>query len=142
MITVEEADAIFLARYNSDLWTDSVDKTKLLNLAMDYIDQLLYDGEKTDVDQLHAFPRDAETETPTAVKRAICEVAYAILDGVDIEIETPNLVMDSQSYGTVKSTYNGKSAPEHLSAGIPSVMAMRYLKPYLYDAKQITMYRV
>lgn len=144
MITVEEADTYFASRYNSSLWSnsDTTIKTQVLNKSMQLVDLLDYSGDKTDADQLHAFPRDEDTETPQQVKDAICEVAYAVLDGVDIEVEIPNLEMDSQSYGTIKNTYERKSRPPYLMAGIPSALAWRLLLPYMNDPMALRVNRV
>jgi hypothetical protein len=142
--TRTEAQAYFDERLNTDAWDDATEanQTKALAMSTKLIDRLNFVGEKTDEDQDNQFPRDNDTEVPNDIKNACSEIALALLDGVDPELEFENLAMVSQGYANVRSTYDRSFAQEHIVAGIPSVIAWRYLKPYLRDARAIDLSRV
>ena len=142
--TTVEAATYFSERLNTDAWDDAVtgDKTKALAQATKIIDRLNFLGELADEDQDNQFPRDNDTEVPNDIKYACCEIALALLDGVDPEIEFENLSMVAQGYGNVKSTYDREIPAAHILAGVPSVTAWRYLSPYLRDPYSITLRRV
>jgi hypothetical protein len=142
--TIAEGDTYFSERLNADAWDDASDsdKTKGLAQATKIIDQLNYRGEKASSTQDNQFPRDDDTAVPQDIKDACCEIALALLDGVDPELEADNLRMTSQGYANVRSTYDVVAASEHLLAGVPSITAWRYLKPYLKDANAVDLSRV
>jgi hypothetical protein len=80
------------------------------------------------------FPRNSDTEIPQDIQIACCEIAYALLDGIDPDLELENLDVVSQGYASVRSSYSRSRNPtEHLAAGVPSATAWRYLKPYIRD---------
>jgi hypothetical protein len=81
-------------------------------------------------------------ETPQDIKDAICENAYALLDGVNPEMEFENLSMVQQGYANVRSTYNRGISMEHIESGIVSITAWRLIKPYLDVSKVIQLSRV
>jgi len=142
--TIVEAQAYFDGRLNTDPWDDATDanKNKALIMATTLIDRLNYRGEKADSDQELQFPRGYDTEVPQDIKNACAEVALALLDGVDPEMEFENLRMKSQAYGVVRSTYDTNRTPEHYVAGIPSSLAWRFLKPYLRSPYTVDRHRV
>lgn len=142
--TSVEAQTYFDGRLNTDAWDDatSANKTKALSMATTLIDRLNFRGEKADSTQENQFPRGDDTVVPSDVKNACAEIALALLDGVDPELEFDNLRMKSQAYGVVRSTYESDRAPEHYVAGIPSSLAWRFLKPYLRGAYTIDTHRV
>lgn len=142
--TATEGDEYFTDRLNSDAWDDAsdADKAKALITATKIMDRLNYKGDKTSDDQTLQFPRDTDTLIPQDIKDACCEVALALLDGVDPEMEFDNLNMVSQNYANVRSTYDRSVPGEHIVAGIPSVSAWRYLKPYLRDGGSVNLSRV
>ncbi len=142
--TVAEGETYFTERLNSDAWDDATEanKAKSLITATRLIDRLNFKGAKTDSEQTLQFPRDDDSSVPNDIKYACLEVALALLDGVDPEIEFENLSMVSQNYANVRSTYDRSIPNEHIVAGIPSVSAWRYLKPYLRDASSIDLSRV
>lgn len=142
--TSVEAQTYFDGRLNTDAWDDatSANKTKALSMATTLIDRLNFRGEKADSTQENQFPRGDDTVVPSDIKNACAEIALALLDGVDPELEFDNLRMKSQAYGVVRSTYESDRAPEHYVAGIPSSLAWRFLKPYLRGAYTIDTHRV
>jgi len=143
-ITIAEADAIFERVIDTDPYDDAStsEKNKAIKQATDVIDRLNFVGEKADDDQVLQFPRDADTTIPDDIKIACSLIMLALLDGVDMEIEFDNLNMVSQGISSIRATYRTNRTSEHIAAGVPSVTAWRYLKPYLRDQKSILVHRV
>lgn len=139
--TVAGADSYFSnERLFADAWISASpsDKTKALNQASNSINRLSYVTER--FDENNYFDPD---DTPTEIIRATYECALAFLEGVDINIEAENIPTVSQGFGSARVTYDRAHVLEHLRAGIPSVVAWNYLKPYLSpDALQIDIRRV
>jgi len=142
--TIAEAQAYFDGRLNTEVWDDATDdnKTKALTMATTLMDRLNYRGDKADADQELQFPRGSDTEVPQDIKDACSEIALALLDGVDPELEFDNLSMTAQAYGVIRSTYQKGRAPEHTVAGIPSSIAWRFMKPYLRGVQTVDLNRV
>ena len=134
----------FATRLNTDAWDESstADRTAALTMATEAIDRLNLRGDLADDDQELQFPRDADTDIPADIKKACAEIALALLDGVDPDLEFENLGMTSQGYSNVRSTYDRSRAVEHVVAGIPSITAWRYIKPYLRDGHSVRVHRV
>lgn len=135
-ITRTNADTYFTERYPSDLWDAATNDTKdkILIVATKIIDTLNFFGEKTNSSQEREFPRDGDTEVPQDILDACCEIAYALLDGVDIEKEYNKLMISSTSLDVASITFNNQMS-QHIVAGVPSLTAWRKLLPYLrrYD---------
>lgn len=144
--TIQEASAYFATRLHSGLWgaTNPTDKNASLISATRIIDRLNYMGDKHDLEtpQELEFPRGTDTVVPSDIKIACYEIAFALLDGVDPEMETDNLAVVSEGYSSVRSTYDRNAALPHLAAGVPSMTAWRYLLPYLRDDRSFKMSRV
>lgn len=142
-MTVEEADTYFGNRLNIRAWECASydEKRRGLYMATEIIDRLNFNGCKADSAQENQFPRDTDTTIPEDVQRASAEIALALLDGVDPDMEYENLRLKSQGYGGVRSTYDEEFHQPHLIAGIPSVTAWRYLRPYLRDPNELTLFR-
>ena len=81
-VTLEEAEAYFDERFDSDKWTnpDSMPedgvKEKLLITASRKINRFDFVGKPLENDQPMAFPRDFEL--PQDIKDAECEEAYSM----------------------------------------------------------------
>lgn len=89
------------------------------------------------------FPRGADTEVPSDIRRACYELAYSLLDGADPERELENLGIVSQGYASVRTTYSRAGVPnEHIVNGVPSALAWRLLRPYLRDDHAVKLSRV
>lgn len=142
--TLQEANIYFDNRLRSQPWKRSsiFDRSKALIEATRIIDGLKYKGDKTDEDQLHQFPRDAETDVPKNIEFATYEIALKLLDGVDPEIEQENLYATGSNYGGVRTTYDRTFLPVHIQAGVPSMKAWSFLRPFLSDPQEITISRV
>ena len=146
-ISVEDAQDYFDERFNSEAWdahsvTGDESQTKALKQATRIINRLNFIGSMTDETQENQFPRGGDTDIPEDIQIACCEIAIALLDGVDPEIEMENLNLKSQAYGQTKVDYDRTNPAEHILAGVPSATAWRYLKPYLRDSRQVTVTRV
>jgi len=163
--TVDEATAYFAERLHETAWTDAdpSDRPKALQAATRIIDTLNFKGDKHSawllfrdrkrhsLEQIHAaeaaqaleFPRDADTEVPEEIRIACFEIAHALLDGRDPELEVEALAITQQNYGSVQTSYSRAGSPlEHVANGVPSVMAWRLLRPFLRSSDEITFSRV
>lgn len=142
--TTEEAQAYFNGRLNTDAWDDAStsDKQASLIMATRLIDRLNFLGDKTSDDQTLQFPRYDDSSIPDDIKYACSEIALALLDGVDPELEFQNLLMKAQGFANVRSTYERGTVPLHVVSGIPSSIAWNYLRPYLRDANTVDLSRV
>ena len=93
--------------------------------------------------QAREFPRNTDTVVPDNILMAVWEIAYQLLDGVDVDLELENLDVTSQGIASVRTTYDRRHVSiEHLYNGVPSLKAWRFLYPYLRDVKHITISRV
>lgn len=142
-VNLEDAEQFTVAVFNTEPWTSATDVQKLaaLRFASRLINQLPFDGDKADPDQFLAFPRNEETEIPTAIQEATVLCAIRILDGYDPEIEAENMHMTSQTYSGVRSSYEAGRVPENMYMGIPSFQAYKLLVPYLRDRNAINLTR-
>lgn len=163
--TTTEANEYFDMRLHEDAWTASSaeDRTKGLWAATLIIDALNFKGNKnavylllqsnpsasaedireSEASQVLEFPRGADTEVPDAIRMACYEIAHALLDGKDPELELENLGIVSQGFSSVRTTYNRSQVPiEHIINGIPSAQAWRLIHPFLRDDEAIKLSRV
>jgi hypothetical protein len=89
------------------------------------------------------FPRGSDTEVPGVIRMASYEIAYALLDGKDPEMELETLGIVSQGYASVRTSYNRNQVPiDHIINGIPSPQAWRWIMPFLRDDDQLILARV
>lgn len=137
------ADAYFGAKLVAYAWTDETIERQNLALAEAtfILEQLNYAGEKTDTDQELQFPRGGDIVIPDTIKQACCEVAYALLDGVEIEHEQKNVRATNLKFANVVSKFDSRMVPEHIVAGVPSWRAWLLLKPYLRSHETIKLTR-
>lgn len=163
--TVIEADDYFAHRLHEVAWTDasSIDHTKALFAARCVIDALNYKGYKATVyilltanpsatqeeiqaaeaAQVLEFPRGTDTIVPEAIRIAAYEIAYALLDGKDPELELENLAVSAMGYGAVKTSYERSQLPvEHIINMCPSSSAWRLIRPFLRDSDALKLSRL
>jgi len=168
--TIEEANEYFENRLHEEAWSDasSAEQRKALIKSTQIIDGLNFKGDKAAVhavmynddgeliddvtneeirdaewSQDLEFPRGTDEEVPDQIKIASWEIAHALLDGVDPDLELENLGVVSQGIASVRTTYNRNHTQiEHLMNGIPSAAAWRYLRPFLRDGDTIKLSRV
>lgn len=143
-ITNSDADLYFEARYNSELWdiTSEENKTKLLTKATQLIDRLNFAGCKNDDAQVLEFPRGDDTTVPQNIKDACCEIAYALLDGRDVETERELLGQSSAGASASRISGNPNIVDIARLHNIPSGVAWNLLRPYLRDGSVLTLSRV
>jgi len=164
---IAEATSYFAYRLHETAWTDASDanREKALIAARGIIDALNYKGVKHSVytlcsssdtsglasediraaeaSQSLEFPRGEDTEVPEAIRIAEYEIAYALLDGKDPELELENLAVSAMGYGAVKTSYERSQLPiEHVINLVPSSVAWRLLKPFLRDSDALKLSRL
>ena len=158
----------FAARLHEFAWTiaTTADRRKSLIAARAIIDALNYKGVKHAVYTLRGgdpeassvaaedmraaeasqpleFPRGADTEVPEAIRIAEYEIAHALLDGKEPEIELENLAVSTMGYGAVKTSYERSGLPvEHITNLCPSSAAWRLLRPFLRDSDALKLSRL
>ncbi len=167
--TLNDANVYFNLRLHEEAWYNAAadDRPKALMKATQIIDALNFKGFKATVfdiifddyyDETGAteaeireaeeaqeleFPRGEDTDVPIQIQISCWEIAHALLDGVDPDLDIENLGVVSQGYASVRTTYaRSQSQVEHLMHGVPSATAWRYLKPFLRDADEIKLSRV
>jgi hypothetical protein len=143
-ISVADATTYYDSILDAEPWDDATaaNKARALLMATKAIDNLNYVGDKADEDQALEFPREDDTDIPTAIEEACCEIAIRLLDGNDPEIMYENLRMTSQGFASVRSTYSMEMIPDYILAGLSSVKAWKLLLPYLRDTHQISVQRM
>lgn len=144
-ITIAEAETYFSNyRLVTDAWDDSTAAKQqiALNQGKVMIDKLNYAGNKYDESQSDQFPRGADSTVPTAIKEANAEIAYALLDGIDVDYEYENLREASIGFASVRDSLNTGMLPQHIVNGIPSMAAWDKLIPYLRDVRAINLMRI
>jgi len=143
-VTVDEAEIYFQSRLYSEAWEDATEpnKAKSVITATKMIERLNIVGIRTDVDQILLFPRDDDIYIPDDIQNATCEIALSLLDGIDPDMEYDNLSTLSEGYGNIRSTFDRSRLPEHVLAGIPSVRAWRFLRPYIRDVQRVDLHRL
>jgi hypothetical protein len=134
----------FSHRLNTTIWDQAVynDREAALIQATRLIDKLNYGGDVAESDQNLQFPRNDDTTIPPEVEYATYEISIALLDGVDLDQESQTIGVMSETYSGARTTYDGDYVNDHLRAGIPSIEAWDYLKPFLRDPKQLRVSRV
>ena len=86
-------DAYFTEKLFYQPWDEATEDQRIRALAeaAQLIDRLRFSGSKTDTDQELEFPRNDEVTVPDNVEKAAYEIALALLDGVDPDLEHQNL---------------------------------------------------
>jgi hypothetical protein len=163
--TLDEADEYFANRLHETAWTEASanDRRKALIAARGIIDALNYKGNKASVytllaanpsptqDEIRAaeatqpleFPRGSDATVPETIRIAAYEIAHALLDGKDPELELENLAVNAMGYGAVKTSFERSQLPiEHIVNLVPSSVAWRLLKPFLRDSDALKLLRL
>jgi len=138
---VSFADEYFETRYPSTVWdnAEEADKTKALHQATRLIDNLSFAGVKGD--QELEFPRGDDTEVPSNIKKATCELAYALLDGADPEMEAQSVFQTASVFDVVRINRHQNLVPTRVLHGIVSMYAWNLLQPFLRDPSSVTLSR-
>ena len=158
--TVSDADDYFATRFAANRWlaANPDDKLRALTTATQIINRLNFvglkaaayvvkraGGTKAEIraagnTQENQFPRNDDTEVPVEIEQACCEIAYALISGIDPDKELRSLATASESIGPLglKVTYDRTRAAEWIMAGVPSPTAWQLLQPYLRDLSAIS----
>lgn len=131
--TIDWANQLALELLGTGPWDNATEanQDKALRSATRMIDRLNFAGEKADPDQSRQFPRGTDTAVPQNIMIATFYIALALLDGRETELELQDTVVTKHRIGPVETDYDRSKAPEHILAGIPSLEAWLYIKPYL-----------
>lgn len=142
--TLSRANVYFSKRLNTRVWDETLynDREASLIMATRVIDKLNFAGDKHDPAQPLQFPRSDDADIPVDIEYAAYEVALALLDGYNPDQEAQTLGVLSVTYSGVRTTYDANHVNEHIRAGIPSIEAWEYLKPYLRDPTRLRLSRV
>ncbi len=167
--TIARANDYFAVRLHSELWdaTTPLDRAKAIKTATTMMDHLNFAGEKHEaflaregfdavcltelqqkaiwdagVTQGLEFPRGSDIFIPRDIELACYDLAFALLDGVDPEIEFQNQSTISEGFASVRDTKDRSFVQEHIHAGIPSLSAWSRLRRYLRDVGSIQLSRV
>jgi len=143
-VTEAEVTTYMSTRLDAENYADasSVNRVKAINMATRILERLNYVGDKAVSTQALQFPRGDDTVIPQDLKDAASEIVLALLNGIDPEEEFNALMITSQNYGSVGASYRRNNFPEHLVSGVPSVIAWRFIKPYIRDDQTIKLSRV
>ncbi len=153
--TYTEGDTYFANRLYVSAWTEALDanKTVALTEASMRIDRLKFSGILVDDDQDLEFPRyyldddgtdngpDGTEEIPDDIQYACFEVALALLDERNPELELENLTVLNHRFDKIATGKSGQIL-QHILAGIPSALAWHYLLPYLTSGRTLKLNRV
>lgn len=165
--TLDQATAYFAWRFVTDAWDSASndDRCRALVTATRAIDRLNFSGLRTSdwvarstgyniplivsplapsapPGQPLEFPRNGATDVPVDIQNACCEIAYALLDGVDPEAELQGIGITSRKFAEVSSNVDLIQGRQALRHGIPSQLAWTWLVPYLADPHSILVRRV
>jgi hypothetical protein len=142
--TLARANAYFETILGTGHWDNAIisDREKALIMSTRLIDRLNFAGSLASSDQQLQFPRGKDTTVPLDIEYACYEITLILLSGFDLEQETISLGVSSDAFSGVRTTYDSNTHMEHIRAGIPSITAWNYLKPYLSDPRQVLISRV
>lgn len=143
--TVAASDSYFLTEcLDREQWIQASENRRQAALyqATRLIDNLNFVGTKTDEDQELEFPRDDDEDVPRDIEIACMEIAYALLDGRDVELEAEQVGEVAASLGPGRLRVEPDMMNEAKAHNVPSIVAWRHLKPYLRRADTVTLSRV
>lgn len=131
-------------RLGSELWFEegSENRERALTQATRLMDTLNYHGCRTDSNQENEFPRNADTEIPKVIKQACCEIAFALLDGRDVEMDAEQTDATAASFGGGTVRVDPDIVNQAKIHSIPSASAWALIRPYLRAGDTITLSRV
>jgi hypothetical protein len=142
--TLLAAEHYFNYKLDSSDWDLATikDREKALIQATRAIDKLNFLHDKFNIDQTLQFPRGVSEAVPIEIEYACYEIAIKLLGGIDVDVEAKTLGVMSESYTGIRTAYDPSFVNEHIRAGIPSIEAWEYLKPFLRDSRTVKLLRV
>jgi hypothetical protein len=144
---VSDGDTYLQGRLFAEAWFAATPDKKeaALSHATKIIDALSFRGLKVTTDQVLSWPRILEPGmapiTPQAIYDACCEIALALVAGINPESEARNVNKTSQGYGALRTTKNTAQVDVHFNNGVPSISAWNLMRPYLTDSHQACIFR-
>lgn len=143
--TLNGANTYFHSKLHTESWMNAPieDREKALFDATRRIEVLAFKGSKATSEQVLFFPRltlDSGV-VPDDIIMATYEIALALLNGIDPDVEARNLSVSAQGYAGARTTYDRSYTQDHLRAGIPSAYAWSILRPYLADPQNLRVSR-
>lgn len=79
---------------------------------------------------------------PEKIKEACIEIAIALADGIDPEMEYRQLSKTTQGYSSLRQQKNTEMVEEYLAMGVPSLAAWQRLLSYLKIDSSVVLERV
>lgn len=158
-ITVAEAQVYVQSKLMTAAWDRATfdQQQKSLFESTRIIDALKLVGSKADRDQVLRFPRmnqlaeDTDPLSPTYgeliptvpsdVKEACCDIALALLAGVNPEHEYNLLSRQVHGYATTRQQKDTSMVEPHIVAGVPSLEAWKKLLKYVRDYHGVNLVR-
>ena len=130
-------------RLNTQEWddADSATKAKALRHATHLLNHLNYVGARTDPDQESEFPRNGETEVPTEVKQACCEVALELLRDKFPESSDDAAGKTSESVGDASVSFDKGRTLYRENAHLPSSVAFHLIAKWLVNPRHVRLLR-
>ena len=129
-VTVAEADAYNAIRPSNSTWaalSDSEKEQRLVS-ASDYLDsQYIFTGKKTDANQPREFPRNGSTDIPTAIKKAVFELALQ-----DSLTSNPSAEVKREKVDVLEVEYFQSDAGSLRFSYIDGL-----LRPFLFQSKRM-----
>jgi hypothetical protein len=124
-VTIEEANAFADNDFYNDPWirANADKKRRALITATNSMKVLNWD--------------ELPEEIPNDLKQACYYIAISLLEGFDPEYEYKNVNLTSQSYGSVKTSYEPNVLARNKIAGIASARAWFIIVKYLKDPNRI-----
>lgn len=143
-LTRQIAQMYFNGRLGTEAWDSASpgDQDKALIQASTLIDNLNFAGDQTDPLQPLQFPRGGDVSIPQPIINACAEIALELLDDIDINREAANVNIQEHRFSGTSTRRDTEFTPEWILAGIPSVMAWNFLKPFLRDPNTLVLDRV
>lgn len=143
--SIAGGDLYFSKRLRTEDWETASpqDKIKSLFEATLIIDTLNFRGDKADEGQQLQFPRGIDTVVPEQIENASYEIAILLLGGLDPQLETQNQNLKQVKFGPISTEYSeSRNTPPHVSAGIYSAKAWRFLYPFIRQNTEVNLTRV
>lgn len=143
LCTVEEANSYFEDTLTGLDWASEDETKKLLALkqATKIINNLNFKGEVSVAGQENCFPRGGDTEIPQTIKEACADIALALIQGIDPNVEAEIANYTAQTFTSAKIEKAPARTPEWVYAGVPCQSAWIKLLRYLEDGMDITILR-
>jgi hypothetical protein len=141
LATQHEADTYLEYSLKKRVWNNFQEQMSALVSATRIIMNLPL--KQATLTELTDYLNEVENSTiPEAIKEACIEIALALADGIDPEMEYRQLTKTTQGYGPLRQTKDTTMVEQYLAVGVPSLAAWTRLIPYLNIADIVVLERV